>query len=98
MQMNIVSGRTILIFKEPLELILTGLTEQIGKPKEYQKKEIQVSTEEIDLTIPLSETDQWKSLNKKSEENETDKDEKISQAVTESPQKSNCTITTEEVT
>jgi hypothetical protein len=38
--MNIVSGRTILIFKEPLELILTGLTEQIGKPKEYQKKDI----------------------------------------------------------
>jgi hypothetical protein len=37
--MNIVSGRTILIFKEPLELVLTGLTKPIGNPREYQKKE-----------------------------------------------------------
>jgi len=75
MQMNVVSGRTILIFKEPLELILTGLTEQIGKPKEYQKKEGQPQNQEVDLTIPLSVTNEWKSLNQKSED---EKDEKIS--------------------
>ena len=45
---------------------MTGLATEIGKPKEFSsKKEVQVPNES-DLTIPLSETDQWKALNQKS--------------------------------
>ena len=69
MQIKQVSGRTIFILKEPPKLIFSGLKAAIGKNREYEKN-LQDTTYfekteiEIDLTIPVNLSNEWKSIHK----------------------------------
>ena len=48
----------MLVFKEPPELIYTGLTRLIGKPRELEKnlEEPLYLDSEIDISIPVEDT------------------------------------------
>ena len=57
----------ILVFKDAPKLLFTGLTKDIGNPREYEKNVVEggdyFEKVEIDISIPLEETAQWLSLN-----------------------------------
>ena len=60
------NGR-ILVFKDAPKLLFTGLTKDIGNPREYEKNLVEgddyFQSVQIDISIPLEETAQWVTLN-----------------------------------
>ena len=51
----------VLVFKEPPQLVYTGLNKVIGKPRELEKnlEELAYFDSEIDIKIPLDETNEY---------------------------------------
>lgn len=60
-----IAGR-ILVFKDAPKLLFTGLTRDIGNPREYEKNVVEgddyFENVEIDITIPIEETAQYITL------------------------------------
>ena len=56
----------ILVFKDAPKLLFTGLTKDIGNPREYEKNLVEgndyFENVEIDMRIPLEETAEWVTL------------------------------------
>ena len=56
----------ILVFKDAPKLLFTGLTRDIGNPREYEKNSVEgdnyFENVEIDTRIPLEETAEWLTL------------------------------------
>ena len=56
-QQQTVGGKTILILKEPFQVLYTGLRRTIGSPQDYAKNRDAGSfPTNFDLAIPLAET------------------------------------------
>lgn len=57
----------ILVFKDAPKLLFTGLTKDIGNPREYEKNLVEgdgyFDKVDIDVSIPLEETSEWVTLN-----------------------------------
>ena len=62
-----------MLFKEKPDLVYTGLTDQIGKPREYEKnlEEPCWFDKDFDLAIPLSETNEYPQKGKFEAQNAT---------------------------
>jgi|TARA_B110000285_G_C15099052_1_gene603860 hypothetical protein len=57
LQQQTVGGKTILILKEPFQVLYTGLRRTIGSPKDYAKnRDDGTFPTNFDLAIPLNET------------------------------------------
>ena len=56
----------ILVFKDAPKLLFTGLTRDIGNPREYEKNIVEgddyFENVDIDVRIPLEETAEWVTL------------------------------------
>ena len=59
------------MLKEAPQLLFTGLTREIGKPREYERNQQEAEEEkeedsyfdkDIDISIPVQETEQWATL------------------------------------
>lgn len=57
----------ILVFKDAPKLLFTGLTRDIGNPREYEKNLVEgddyFDKVEINIKIPLEETSEWIAIN-----------------------------------
>jgi hypothetical protein len=66
MNVNVVSGRQILVFKETPRLLFTGLKKDIGEPREYEKNLADANQAfektKVDLSIPVQDTSEWSFL------------------------------------
>ena len=56
----------ILVFKDAPKLLFTGLTRDIGNPREYEKNVVEgddyFDNVDINISIPLVETSEWLTL------------------------------------
>ena len=56
----------ILVFRESPVLLFTGLTKDIGNPREYEKNVAEgddyFENVDININIPLEETNEWEKL------------------------------------
>ena len=55
MNLNNISGKFVLTLKEVPEVLFTGLKDNIGIPREYERnlKDLVFFDEEVDISIPI---------------------------------------------
>lgn len=57
----ILTNFRVFVFKEPPELIYTGLTKILGKPREFEKnlEETEYFDSDINVSVPIEETKEY---------------------------------------